>query len=352
MKSKGFYAAALIVCALGMSACAGEKGEMPMQAENGAGKAQREEPGESGEETERKQEIPGTAQDGRQPQTAEAGTDGEVRQAGGEEKETAERDSIGQEEGQEQEKQEKDGEGQGKEEGRRSADGKLYIYFQEEENEHKAEDGTVLLKTRISYPVTEISGNGQAADAINAYIKENGSFGEESIFTVSEEEAVKWAEEDYAHRGKDNWYAPYEIDAGYTVQRMDEKIISFEAWKYSYTGGAHPNNYLKGLTFDARTGKRLMLEDVVEDMETASAAVLEFLSEETKKEQYGNIFFSGYEKDLPGLFSEDNWYLGEDGFHIIANTYSIAPYVAGSFDFVIPYGEADFLKPEVRNPSA
>ena len=392
MKNKGFYMTALIACALGMGACAGGKSETSMQAEISDGEVQGDAFPERAEETEREQGIPGTTQDGDQTWPAETGTDGELQQTG-EEKETAREDGAkrgaeereergeGQEKGEGEQRQDSEGqergeqgknpEGQGKEdkgterkeapketdgenpgsgtadeERERSADGKIYIYFKEEAKEYKAEDGTVLLKTKISYPVIEISENGQAADAINGYIQEKGFSGEESIFGVSEEEAAAWAEEDYADRGKDNWYATYTIDAGYAVRRMDDRIISFEVWNYDYMGGAHPNSYSKGLTFDSRTGKPLMLEDIVEDMEEASAAVLEFLLKETKKEQYSDAFFDNYEEELPKLFSEDTWYLGEDGFHIIANTYSIAPYVAGSFDFVIPYAEADFLKPE------
>ncbi len=356
MKNKGFYMTALIACALGMGACAGGKSETSMQAEISDGEIQGDAFPESAEETEREQGIPGTTQDGDQTWPAETGTDGDLQQTG-EEKETAREDGAkrGAEEreergeGQEAPKEtdgENPGSGTADEERERSADGKIYIYFKEEAKEYKAEDGTVLLKTKISYPVIEISENGQAADAINGYIQEKGFSGEESIFGVSEEEAAAWAEEDYADRGKDNWYATYTIDAGYAVRRMDDRIISFEVWNYDYMGGAHPNSYSKGLTFDSRTGKPLMLEDIVEDMEEASAAVLEFLLKETKKEQYSDAFFDNYEEELPKLFSEDTWYFGEDGFHIIANTYSIAPYVAGSFDFVIPYAEADFLKPE------
>lgn len=310
--NKGLPLTALVVCMLGIAACAGEeKAGMPAQLE------------ETGEEVQGEEQTEEVLREDREPEeTGERGEqDGERGEQDGERTEEGQKDADG------------------------KVDGGIYVHSEEEAQEYKAEDGTVLLTMEKILPVVVILGNEQAAEAINAYVRGENVFGWESMFGVSEEEAVKWAEEHYISYGKETWPIPYELSAGYYVGRMDDRIISFVLTAYSYMGGAHPNAYEKGITFDAQTGKRLMLEDVAIDKEEASAAVLEFLLEETKKEKYQNVFFGGYEKYLPDLVSEDTWFLGEDGFHIIANAYSIAPYVAGSFDFLIPYEEADFLKP-------
>ena len=60
------------------------------------------------------------------------------------------------------------------------------------------------------------------------------------------------------------------------------------------------------------------------------------------------MFYEDYEESIGDILTEETWYLGEDGFHIIVNEYIIAPHAAGILDFVIPYGEADFLKEEYR----
>ncbi len=228
-------------------------------------------------------------------------------------------------------------------------DGNLYVRMDEAAEEYKAEDGTVLLTVEKVLPVVVISDNEKAADKINTYIREKGFFGEESLlFDMSEKDTLEMAELRYEEGGGDSWVGEYSLSAGYIVTRMDERVISFDAGAYYFLGGAHPNTIEAGITFDTQTGKRLMLADVVKDKEEAAAAVKEFLLAETGKEEYQGVLFGDYETYLDDLFSETTWYLGEDGFHIIANTYSIAPYVAGSFDFVIPYGQADFLKEEYR----
>ena len=219
---------------------------------------------------------------------------------------------------------------------------------QETAEEYKAADGTLLLIVERAYPVVDMPDRKEAAQAINAYIREGEFYGGESIAGMSEEELFESAEMDYKERGKDNWYGEYSYSTGYRLGRMDDKAISFLLSSYFYLGGAHPNTFDVGLTFDAQTGQRLLLADVVQDEAAAVEAAVGFLIKETEKEEYGGVFFSNYKDSLAGLVADGSWYLGEDGFHIIANTYAIAPYVAGSFDFVIPYGEADFLKEEYR----
>lgn len=250
--------------------------------------------------------------------------------------------TAGQESGQEEES------GTGQDGVGTDVDGSQYVRTQETAEEYKAADGTLLLIVERAYPVVDMPDRKEAAQAINAYIREGEFYGGESIAGMSEEELFESAEMDYKERGKDNWYGEYSYSTGYRLGRMDDKAISFLLSSYFYLGGAHPNTFDVGLTFDAQTGQRLLLADVVQDEAAAVEAAVGFLIKETEKEEYGGVFFSNYKDSLAGLVADGSWYLGEDGFHIIANTYAIAPYVAGSFDFVIPYGEADFLKEEYR----
>ncbi len=225
------------------------------------------------------------------------------------------------------------------EETEQEAAGGISIGTEESGQEYKAEDGTVILTASYEWPVAVISGNEQAAAAINEYIRSNSP--------VDEAEMQEWAKEDYAVRGKENWYS-YEAEIKYITERADEKIISFNEVFYSYMGGAHPNADSRGLNFSAETGERLTLADVAEEKEAAESAVREFLLVETKKEEYREMLYDDYEESIGDILTEDTWYLGKDGFHIIANEYTIAPHVAGVMDFVIPYEKADFLKEEYK----
>ena len=319
MRSRVMYLTAVIVCALGMTACAGEKGKDLSVQPEGTGA-----------------ELQGNvSQEGRMPEAEEQEPESQksVTELGQEPEAAAGPEQSGQGTAAEQESAPAG-----------ETDGEYGIRFDESTETYEAEDGTVLLTVETSFPVLTIPAHEQVAETINRYVRQDGIFGGDGMEGMTVQEVLQWAEEDYQARGKDSWYANYSLYKGYGLQRMDDDAVSFILEVYAYTGGAHPNTMLYGLTFDTQTGERLSLVDVVENEEAASAAVLRFLLEETGKEKYQGAFFSGYEETLSRLLREGTWYFGEDGFHIIANTYEIAPYVAGSFDFVIPYEQADFLK--------
>ena len=224
--------------------------------------------------------------------------------------------------------------------------GHLYVRLDESTQEYMADDGTHLLTITKIFPVVTISGNEEAASAINDYVRGDGLFDENSLFGLSNEEALRWAESDYKAQGR--WGAAYELCIGYNLRRMDDEVISFRVSASSYMGTVHPNHLSKGISFDTQTGKRLTLADIAEDEKTGWEAVLQFLLTETKKEEYAGVFYEDYEERLINLLMEDAWYLDEDGFHIIANEYEISCYAAGDFDFVMPYEQAYFLKEKYR----
>lgn len=227
--------------------------------------------------------------------------------------------------------------GQEREEGEKG--GNIYVMLEESEQEYEAEDGTLLLTAKRSLPTVVISANEEGAAAINEYIKSQALLDEEAM--------LEWAKEAYSSLGKENW-RKFSLDTQYFTERADEEAISFHVTSYSDMGGAHPNSASIGLNFNPKTGKRLTLAEAALEEEAAVLAINEFLLAETKKEEYRGEFFEGYEENVGDILTEDTWYLGEDGLHITVNEYIISPHAAGMMDFVIPYGEADFLKEEFR----
>ncbi|WP_342756358.1 DUF3298 and DUF4163 domain-containing protein [Kineothrix sedimenti] len=183
----------------------------------------------------------------------------------------------------------------------------------------------------------DIAGNKEASQAINNYIRTFNLHG------MSVEDAKKWADEDYITRGRDNWYG-YDMQTVFSLKRADERVISFLVTASSYMGGAHPNTMEAALNFDPKTGNRLTLADVTTDERMAVKEITNAILEQTKQEKYTGMFFEGYESSVGDLLTEDTWYLGERGFHVIGNEYIISPHAAGILNFVIPYTEAGFLK--------
>ena len=110
-----------------------------------------------------------------------------------------------------------------------------------------------------------------------------------------------------------------------------------------YTGGAHPLNELRILTFNPASGKKIIFSDILkEEKLLKNLIVQEFrrkrnLSEADKLTDEG--FYSN-EWPLPNNFA-----LLTQGLYIVYNAYEIGPYVLGSTEMLIPI---DAIKPLLK----
>ncbi len=218
--------------------------------------------------------------------------------------------------------------------------GNIHVRFDQTTDEYKADDGTVLLTVNKTIPIVTTQSEA-VSNAINEYVKNYNVMG------VSTDEALKWAQSDYKNRGKANWDQGYMMEIVYSLERNDPAVLSFIINAESNMGGTHPSEYRAALNFDSQTGKRLRLADVITTEEKAAVkAIQAAILEQTRQEKYKDMLFKGYEESIDDLLTEDSWYLGKEGLHIIGNEYIISPYAAGILDFFIPYNRADFIKEE------
>ena len=237
----------------------------------------------------------------------------------------------------------------------------LEISFEKETGEMKSDDGSIsYLQYEFNLPKVTSADNPEAAEQINSY------FAQQKEALLSDcNEYYEWAKEDYQTRvdmaQEDGTEEPTEDNFGYysstdyTAMRQDDTVISFREMSTTYTGGAHGNNIVAGVTFDAKTGQRIQLADLLEDEEDGKAQIDQLLLEKAQEMQekaiqdegYG-IFFEEYENYIPDVLTEDSWYLTEDGMTIVSNEYLLAPYAAGATYFELPYETCDFIKEVYR----
>ena len=235
------------------------------------------------------------------------------------------------------------------------------ISYEKETGEMKSDDGTIsYLKYEFNLPKVTSTDNPEAAEQINSY------FAQQKEALLSDcNEYYEWAKEDYQTRvdiaQENGTEEPTEDTFGYysgsdyTVMRQDDTVISFREMSTTYTGGAHGNNIVAGVTFDAKTGERILLSDLMENEEEGKSQVDQILLEKAQEMQeksiqedgYG-IFFEEYENYIPDVLTEDSWYLKEDGMTIVSNEYLLAPYAAGATYFDLPYETCDFIKEVYR----
>lgn len=235
------------------------------------------------------------------------------------------------------------------------------ISFEKETGEMKSDDGSIsYLQYEFNMPKVTSADNPEAAEQINSYFVQR----QEELMADCNE-YYEWAKEDYQIRvdvAKENGTeGPTEDTFGYysscdyTIMRQDDTVISFQEQSSTYTGGAHGNNIVEGVTFDAKTGQRIQLADLMENEEDGKAEVDQILLEKAQEMQeksmqedgYG-IFFEEYETYIPDVLTEDSWYLTEDGMTIVSNEYLLAPYAAGATYFDLPYETCDFIKEVYR----
>lgn len=134
----------------------------------------------------------------------------------------------------------------------------------------------------------------------------------------------------------------WESELTMTAVRADETVLCLMQTDYSWMGGAHPNTFINGITYDTQTGKELSLKDIVKDYDGIYDEVLKKLAEDNDP----NMFFEGYQDTVKAMFYGGDadygpvqWFLTNDGVTIWFNQYDIAPYAAGPVTVEISFAE-------------
>lgn len=118
-----------------------------------------------------------------------------------------------------------------------------------------------------------------------------------------------------------------------------ETVISYSINTYSFTGGAHGNDRIILLNFDASTGNIINQGDLFQDLEKLkNIAESFFIKSQKESSDTFNMedYFFGQEFQLP-----ENMSYSDDGFLMLYNVYEIASYAQGYTEFVIPYDELE-----------
>lgn len=202
-------------------------------------------------------------------------------------------------------------------------------------------DSTRCAMVEVTYPVA-VEGNTEAMQAVNdtimEYIKMTLAFGE-GIPETAEEAADSFIQSYETFLEEDpEFITGWEIQTNGKVTYQSEKYISIEISNYSYAGGAHPNSFVNLLTFDANSGKKLTITDIVSDTaqlkqlaEAKFRAARELAPDANLAEE--GFFWDG-PFELPANFAATG-----EGLYFVYNPYEAAAYAAGPTEFTISYEE-------------
>jgi hypothetical protein len=187
---------------------------------------------------------------------------------------------------------------------------------------------------RIVFDSVEITGGVPAAvlERINQAIRDYLQSPEQYFAKYQDPRGAKW------------W-----LEKKVEVLRATPPVIGLRCFDSSYSGGAHPITNTTYLNFNASTGQKVQLSEILRDgamPQLTRIAEVYFrwkrdipLSEDLKAA--GFIFFKNDRFAL-----NDNFGIGEQSLFFTFNPYEVAPYYLGPTEFEIPFSAIhDLLRP-------
>lgn len=223
------------------------------------------------------------------------------------------------------------------------------VTYQAENDVITAEDGTEIYRYEYSYPVVKSAGNESASLEITKDLEKS-----KTEFIEGSKVNREVAKEMYDDKEEDERqdFQAYDEYGYYSAKRQDSKVISFSKTIWSYLGGAHGAHCTTGVNYDSSTGKVLTLDDIFENKEEALNSIKAYILKQCEYPHYKERLFEDYEQYIDEVLSEEYWYLGIEGFHVISNEYMLGSYAAGEFEFLIPYSEVPGLKEDYQPEGA
>ena len=219
-----------------------------------------------------------------------------------------------------------------------------------------AEDGTPLLNYTVRVPVltvwredgtqvttAETETEKQALSAAETFGARFADWYQPENYAemkAAAAEQLEW----YRQEGME-WAGGYFMELDCSVYQT-ERLVSVSGACYSYTGGAHPNTYLLGWTFDVKNGVFFGVESLAGQDELQRAVGEELARQaEEKAAEYelepNEFFWPEYETILADWPSYAISF-DENGMWVRFSPYELAAYAAGAQEFHIPY---TWLKP-------
>ena len=208
----------------------------------------------------------------------------------------------------------------------------------EEELSTVEEDGVTYMTAQSVAPNVSIEGADEAAQAIASVLSERLTVPQEDIDEYS---AMAREHYDTLDETERESFGGYSIRYSAEVKRS-EGVLSVLCTRTEYTGGAHDNTSVFGLTFDLSTGALLSAADIAADYEGLCAKVAESVSAQAEELEEGTIT-GDLDTYAGGVLDTEKWYLDGEGLVVFAAPDELAPHAAGTIVFTIPYTELEGL---------
>ena len=208
----------------------------------------------------------------------------------------------------------------------------------EEELSTVEEDGVTYMTAQSVAPNVNIEGADEAAQAIASVLAERLTVPQEDIDEYADMAREHYDTLDETERES---FGGYSIRYSAEVKRS-EGVLSVLCTRTEYTGGAHDNTSVFGLTFDLSTGAQLSAADIATDYEGLCAKVAESVAAQAEELEEGTIT-GDLDAYAGGVLDTEKWHLDGAGPGGFGAPDALAPHAAGTIVFTIPYSELEGL---------
>ena len=183
-----------------------------------------------------------------------------------------------------------------------------------------SENGVTYVKLTVKLP--KLTAKTKAAKKINTYFtKLKNKYKKEAKRLVSS------AKSDY----KDNpeYFNSYSITLKAKLMYNKNGVYSFKIVNGTYTGGAHPNSFVKGVNFISKTGGKLSVSKLTKY--SPSALKSKIIKATCKKiDKNPKLFYNDAKTTVRNTkLNSFNCILKGDYLYVVYQTYELAPYAAG-----------------------
>ena len=156
----------------------------------------------------------------------------------------------------------------------------------------------------------------------------------DDLMAFAERESAAWQDGQEALRQQEP-----ELDSEFTLDLAlfyyDDEIVAVTGSGYSYvSGAAHPNAYAYGFVYDAVSGQRIAIDQLLgaDWQEKLFPAVYAQVESSGALDAY----FQPLETLLSDAFRDDGLYADAENIYVVYNAATVAPYAAGTPVFSVP----------------
>lgn len=138
------------------------------------------------------------------------------------------------------------------------------------------------------------------------------------------------------------WFSEMNVE----VIRNDARFIVIKFSEINFTGGAHPNSFIKFINFDTESGRIIRKKDIfTENEELVKIGEEKFRTYYNIPKEQTLLEFNDFFLDDGKFFLNDNFAVLDSGLIFLYNNYEIAPYSYGQTELFLPYSQiSKFLK--------